>query len=221
MKSLAQCHIERMQAQTSATGKTRADVSHYALLLAKLATDRQRLKAIQSITRKIDVKRTLLPDYEAYVTGALKSAPGVQDEVLITVMVWRIDTGDYVGALTIADYALQQGLTLPDQYERTLATFVTEQIAEAALSVGESFDCTLLTQLAALTEQHDMPDPVRAKLHKALGIVLQANDPQHALMHYRQALALTPRCGVKKEIERLERQLTISSPAGGAEKTTV
>ncbi len=221
MKSPARRHIERMQAQTAATGHTRADVSHYTLMLVKLATDRQRLKAIQSLTRKIDVKRELLPDYEAYVTGALESAPGVQDDVLIMVMVWRIDAGDYVGALAIAEYALQHGLTLPDQYERTLATFVTEQIAEAALSVGESFDFTLLTQLAALTKQHDMPDPVRAKLHKALGIVLQENDPNHALMHYRQALALTPRCGVKKEIERLERRLAMFSPSSGAEKTTV
>ncbi|KAG0311480.1 hypothetical protein BGZ97_011853 [Linnemannia gamsii] len=208
-----------MQAQTAATADTRADVSHYKLMLAKLATDRQRLKTIQSITRKVEVKRELLPDYEAYVTGALESAPGVQDEVLITVMVWRIDAGDYVGALTIAEYALKKGLTLPDPYERTLATFVTEQIAEAALSEGESFDLTLLTQLAALTERHDMPDPVRAKLHKALGMVLQASDPDHALAHYRHALTLAPRCGVKKEIERLERQLTVFPQPSDAEKT--
>lgn len=221
MKSLAQRHFERMQAKTAATGETRADASYYALMLAKLATDRQRLKTILSITRKIDVKRELLPEYEAYVTGALESAQGVQDDVLTTVMVWRIDVGDYSGALTIATYALEHDLTLPNQYERTLATFVTEQIAEAALAVGESFDLSLLTQLASLTEQHDMPDPVQSKLHKALGIVLQANEPDQALTHYRRALALMPRCGVKKEIERLERLLTVSPQLSGAEKTTV
>ncbi len=221
MKSPAQYHLERMQAQTAATGQTRADVSHYALMLAKLATDRQRLKGIQSLTRKIDVKRELLPEYEAYVTGALESAQGVQDDVLTTVMVWRIDIGNYAGALTIAAYALKHGLTLPNQYERTLVTFVTEQIAEAALTVGESFDLALLTELNMLTEQHDMPDPVRAKLHKALGIVLQANQPDQALPHYRRAFELAPRCGVKKDIERLERQLTVSTPPSGAENTTV
>ncbi len=216
MKSLARYHLERMQAKTAATGHTRADVSRYELMLAKLATDRQRLKAIQSITRKIEVKRELLPEYEAYVAGALESAQGVQDDVLTTVMIWRIDTGDYANALTIATYALKHHLTLPDQYERTLATFVTEQIAEAALSVGESFDLALLTQLAKCTEPHDMPDPVRAKLHKALGIVLQANQPEQALNHYRRALDLAPRCGVKKEIERLERLLTVSPQPSGA-----
>lgn len=212
MKSLAQHHLERIQAKTAATGETRADVSHYALMLAKLATDRRRLKAIQSLERKIAVKREILPDYTNYVASVLESEPGVQDDVLTNVMVWCIDAGDYTGALAIANYALKHGLTLPDQYERTLATFVTEQIAEAALTAGACFELAILTKLAELTEAHDMPDPVRAKLHKALGIALQATQPADALTHYRRALSLHERCGVKKEIDRLERELAPVSP---------
>ncbi|WP_255213541.1 phage terminase small subunit, partial [Burkholderia pseudomallei] len=44
-------------------------------------------------------------------------------------MVWRIDAGDFDGALAIAAYALSNGLTLPDQFERSLASLVAEQFA--------------------------------------------------------------------------------------------
>ncbi|MDY8569877.1 phage terminase small subunit, partial [Escherichia coli] len=35
------------------------------------------------------------------------------DDILMTVMLWRLDTGDIAGALEIARYALKYGLTMP------------------------------------------------------------------------------------------------------------
>ena len=82
-----------------------------------------------------------------------------------------------------------------------------------------------------------MPDQVRAKLHKAMGLHLvrtatAADDNPEtvpagaakaaraaALDHLRRALALNDKCGVKKDIERLERELkkaTEAEPAAPA-----
>ena len=59
-----------------------------------------------------------------------------------------------------------------------------------------------------------MPDEVRAKLHKAIGYGLAASDPAKALDHLRRALQLFANVGVKKDIERLERELKNSATGG-------
>jgi hypothetical protein len=227
MRSPAQRHFARvtsaLAAATGEPGQSLAGASRYELMLAKLATDRRRLKEVQSIERKRLVKLEVLPEYADYVAGALEGGRGAQDDVLVTVMVWRIDVGDYAGALQIARYALDHGLTLPDQYERTLATGVAEEVAEAALvalKADKGIDVELLFQTADMTNKHDMPDVVRAKLCKAIGYSLEAY-PSLALPHLRRALELHDKIGVKKDIERLEKALNAamaaaqSTPAGG------
>ncbi|GIX38031.1 MAG: bacteriophage terminase endonuclease subunit [Silanimonas sp.] len=216
--SLAQRHYQRAVAALAAAAapgeSVPAHASAYELMLAQLAEDRRRLKALQSVERKIEAKRQMLPQYEAWVQGVLAGGSGRQDDVLMTVMVWRIDTGDYPGALDIAEYALRHGLTLPDQYQRSTATVVVEEIAEralAALTAGEAFDPQILERAERLTADCDMPDEARAKLHKALGLLYQSTQPAEALRNFRRALALHERVGVKKEIERLERELKNSA----------
>ncbi|WP_035557073.1 phage terminase small subunit [Burkholderia sp. 9120] len=212
MKSPAQRHYERVSAEqaaaSAAQGESLAGASAYELMLAKLAADRRRLKAIQSIERKIDVKRAeLLPEYVDYVAGALRGGRGAQDDVLTTVMIWRVDAGDFAGALDIARYAIAHRMTLPDQYDRPLATAIAEEFAQAALAafkLGDTFDADQLAEVMALTSAADMHDQVRAKLHKALGKALQDSDRAAALDHLRRALQLDERAGVKQDIARLE-----------------
>lgn len=215
MKSPAQRHYERVSAElaaaSAAPGGSLAGASAYELMLAKLATDRRRLKAIQSIERKIDVKRAeLLPEYVDYVAGALSGGRGAQDDVLTTVMIWRVDAGDFAGALDIARYALAHRMTLPDQYDRPLATAIAEEFAQAALAafkLGDTFDAGQLAEVMTLTGSADMHDQVRAKLHKALGKALQESDRTASLDHLRRALQLDERAGVKQDIARLETEL--------------
>jgi hypothetical protein len=210
-------------AATGEPGQSLAGASRYELMLAKLATDRRRLKDVQSIERKRLVKLEVLPEYADYVAGALEGGRGAQDDVLVTVMVWRIDVGDHAGALAIAAYALTHGLTLPDQYERTLATAVAEEFAESALlalKAKQGFQVELLYQVADLTDKHDMPDVVRAKLYKAIGYALDEY-PSLALPYLRRALELHDKIGVKQDITRLEKAVNAaiaaaqSTPAGG------
>ncbi|EIF79593.1 Phage terminase, endonuclease subunit, partial [Burkholderia pseudomallei 354a] len=104
----ARAHFNRVSAARAAAavspGATMKGATAYELMLAKLAADRRALKGIQSIERKVELKRKLLPEYTDYVAGALSGGRGAQDDVLVTVMVWRIDAGDFDGALAIAAY---------------------------------------------------------------------------------------------------------------------
>lgn len=193
----------------------------YELQLIALADAKRALKQVQSIERKAEVKRRVLPQFTPWVDGVLAAGNGGQDDVLMTCMVWRIDVGDYPAALDIAAYALEHRLTLPDQYKRDVATLVAEEMSEraqAALAGGEPVDLPSLRRTCQLTAGRDMPDEVRAKLHKVLGLataagidtVTSAGDRETAaaaLAHLKRAIGLHPRAGVKKEIERLERLL--------------
>lgn len=213
MTSPARRHFLRATAAAAAAQDPAAapqTATAYELMLYQLAEHRRQLKQLQSIDRKVAAKRQFLPDYEPWVEGVLAGNHGGQDDVLVTVMVWRIDVGDLTGALPLIDYALRHGLSMPDQYHRGIAVVAAEEFADYALrqlQATGTADAAPLLQVAELTAAHDMHDEVRAKLHKAIGYALRDSDPAAALAHLNTALQRHDKVGVKKDIERLERQL--------------
>ncbi|MBO7930913.1 terminase endonuclease subunit [Burkholderia pseudomallei] len=215
-------HFQRTVAATAARGTPTSagglrDDSAYTLMLAQLDEHRRALKAVESLERKADLKRQFLPAYDAWVAGVLDGAAGAQDDVLMTIMVWRIDVGDFRGALEIGAYAVRHELALPDQYKRSTPCLLVEEFAEAALRAnraGDPIQVEPLLEIEWLTVVCDMPDEVRAKLHKAIGYGMASSDPAKALDHLRRALQLFANVGVKKDIERLERELKNSASGG-------
>ncbi|WP_454255196.1 phage terminase small subunit [Pseudomonas sp. Marseille-Q8238] len=225
--SLAQRTQQRKRAATAAAAAsgpalTMEGATAYELQLAQLQQDRLRLKQIQSGEGKAELKRTLLPNYAPYVDGVLSAGKGAHDEVLTTLMVWRIDAGDYAGALQVARYVLQHKLPLPDKFERTPGTLIAEEIAEAALKAqkaGGTFDLLTLVEVGNLTKDEDMPDQARAKLYLAVGraflpgINKEAPTPEDlsnleaARNNLARAIELHSTCGGKKDLEGVERLL--------------
>jgi len=214
-----------------------------ASIAMRLQHDLRRLKEIQSIARRIDVKREMLPAYTDWVAGLLDggrtAGAGIAEDVLPTVMVWLIDTGDYARALLLAEHVIAYDVPLPSRYERSAAALIVEEIADAAIRAQTAkapFPLDVLEHVAELTADADMHDQVRAKLHKAIGTELaraaDAIDPakpefaalaQRALDPLRRAVALHDRVGVAGQIKRLERALAppkpTTKPAGTAPAT--
>lgn len=218
--SPAKNHFQRTHAEQrqGSDAPVRADANAYELMLAKLTEDRRRLHDLQSIERRAEVKREILPDYAAWVDGAIEGDHGVQDDVLMTVMVWRIDSGDLAGALQIARYAIKHKLAMPDQYKRSAGCLIAEEFADQAMRLDDISPDVTEQLLAAdeLTAAEDMPDQVRAKLLKAIGYgMAQAGLLQRALDALRRAIGLHDKVGVKKDIERLEREIKNSGDANG------
>jgi len=214
MASPAQRHFMRVSAGKSAAeaavkGRSLEQTNQYEIMLIQLAEDKRRLKEIQSFERKAELKAELLPEYAPYVDGVLESDAGVQDDVLMTLMVWRIDAGDLWGALEIGKYAMAHNLVTPEQYKRDTATLLAEEVADYALNKVLSQKETVNPELVLLTQQatadRDMPDEVRSKLHKAVGVAVADMNRELALTHLNRALELNKNSGVKKLIERIER----------------
>ena len=183
----------------------------YELQLMQLAEHRRTLKGIQSIERKIDAKRPMLAVYKPWIDGLLTADRGGQDDVLVTVMLWHLDTGDLEGAFPMASYVIRHGLSTPDRYERTAATMIAEEVADTAIKQHEAGNGPSYGLLCAYLEQlkgSDMFDQVHAKLHKAVGrAALAEGFKQQAAEHYRRALELHDKVGIKKELEVLEREI--------------
>ena len=224
----AQRHFEKAMAKKSEIENTSGNFekgSAYELIMAKLHSDVLRLKQIQSIELKIKAKKEILPDYQPWIDGVLENGKGAQDVVLMTVLVWHIDVGNYDDAIRIAEYALQHDLVMPDQYSRNLTTVLLDEISEAMLKqkfeTPEAIENALavLKKTAELTESRDAPDQARAKFLKALAQTLLAkigetdltnetkNDAMAAKAYLNRALELDAKSGVKAELKRLEKGL--------------
>lgn len=218
-----QMRVLAEQAALATPNGGQVEGSAYELMQAQLYEHRRTLKAIQSVERKIEAKRTMLADFDAWIDGALAGGQGGQDVVLTSVMVWHLDVGNWTRGLQIAEYVLQHGLALPDQYNRDTATLLIDETSTAALAgtlTGQDA-LVVLARVDQMTAERDAPDQARAKLHKAIGYALMGKTPtfepeittldralaRRAMEQLQRAHQLFGQVGVKKDMERLERRL--------------
>ena len=233
--SLARQHYEQVMAKKSekktADGNLKTG-SAYERMMIQLRNDLQRLKSIQSMERKNQVKEEILPDYQAWINGILEGGKGAQDDVFMTVLVWNIDTGKYDEALQMADYALKHDLAMPDPYKRNLATVLLDDVPSAIVKKMEDTPeaieqaLSILKQTEELTKNHDAPDQARAKLYKTLAKVLIKKtgdgditektrpDAIEARKYLERACELDS-YGVKTELKRLEKRLGLEPATQG------
>lgn len=214
MLSPARKHFQRVTAAKAAGTATPGEQQQgeqYELHAHALYEARRTLKAIKSIQAKIDKKRELLPDYMPYINGVLSEGKGAKDDVLMTLMVWCIDVGDYEKALEIGAYAVNHNIETPDQYDRDTISILAEEIAEGVKASlekeGADADglANVMARAVAIVGDADMHDQIKAKVHKSYGYALRAaEDAESALEQLKQALALNEHVGVKQDIKQLE-----------------
>lgn len=217
MLTPAQKHFQKVMAERHGKTDEQSDTARTAheQIMHRLRMDQSALKRVQSDQAKAAMKRQLLPHYEGWIEGTLDGDSGRQDEVIVTLMVWAIDAGDYALAARIGRYVVTHGLLMPDRFNRTAATVLVDEICDPILVQVKADDATdvtpylaVLDDVADFTSDSDMPDVVRAKLCKVRAFALRNSTTEEqgtALELLRQALTLDAGAGVKKEIERLAR----------------
>jgi hypothetical protein len=230
--SLARAHRDRALAEASAIEQhavapaieTGTDAERAAAQMNMLLqVDLRRLRDIKSIEKKIETKHELLPRYAAWVEGLVAADVAVEEDVLPTIMIWRIDTGDFAGAMVLVEHVLAHNLPLPARYERSAPDLIVEEIATAALKAQQAngvFDFEILAHIDMLTAERDMHDQIRAKLKKAIAVEQMrgalndtgdaiANAPlaRLALETLGRARALDQRVGVTDRIKKLTKLL--------------
>ena len=231
MLTPAQRHFQKVMAERRGQADEESDIQRTAheQILHRLRMDLSRLSGVQSEETKAEMKKSMLPEYEGWIEGTLDGDSGRQDEVITRLMVWAIDCRDYALALRLGRYVVRHGLTLPDNFNRTAATFLTEEMSKPLLTLAAadadadlSSGVAVLDEVAEIVADSDMPDVVRAKLCKARGLARRgATDitaKAEALALFREALTRNPNAGVKKEIATLAREVKkLSADSGTGE----
>ncbi|MBW8247189.1 phage terminase small subunit [Enterobacter hormaechei] len=231
MLTPAQRHFQRVMAERRGQADEESDIQRTAheQILHRLRMDLSRLSGVQSEETKAEMKKSMLPEYEGWIEGTLDGDSGRQDEVITRLMVWAIDCRDYALALRLGRYVVRHGLTLPDNFNRTAATFLTEEMSKPLLTLAAadadadlSSGIAVLDEVAGIVADSDMPDVVRAKLCKARALARRgATDitaKAEALALFREALTRNPNAGVKKEIATLAREVKkLSADSGTGE----
>ena len=228
MLTPAQRHFQKVMAERRGQADEESDIQRTAheQILHRLRMDLSRLSCVQSEETKAEMKKSMLPEYEGWIEGTLDGDSGRQDEVITRLMVWAIDCRDYVLVMKLGRYVVRHGLTLPDNFNRTAATFLTEEMSKPLLTLAAadadadlSSGIAVLDEVADIVADSDMPDVVRAKLCKARALARRgATDittKAEALALFREALTRNPNAGVKKEIATLAREVKKLSADGG------
>lgn len=208
----------------------------YAALRVLLHDNLRTLSDIASHEARVPVKVEMARAFAPWIDGVL-SAEGqaAQDEILVVNLVWSIDYRDFDYALRLAGHAIRHGLAMPQGFTRTPACYLAEEVATIANAEFDAVNLDHLLAVQQLVDGHDMHDAVRAKLLKAIGRRYAQRaaqfDPaadnapaggkaayvQTALEALNRALQLDSNVGVKKDIERLEREAKKLAPDGGQE----
>ncbi|RUO28176.1 phage terminase small subunit [Aliidiomarina sanyensis] len=212
MKNLARANRQRklaaLEGAVNPADQNKA-MNNYELMLKLLHEHKRRLKTVQSSERKAEVKAQFIPEYRDYLAGVIHAGTGQQNDVLTTVMLWCIDAGEYNQGLDLAEYVLTHEIDMPDQYERTAPTLVTEEVANQALKFIDSETPVAIEHLERVSNmvaELDIYDQVRAKLMKAMGITYgKGGDNERAIAHLKKALELDEKSGVKKLIQEFEK----------------
>ena len=234
MLTPAQRHFQKVMAERRGQSDEESDIQRTAheQILHRLRMDLSRLSGVQSEETKAEMKKSMLPEYEGWIEGTLDGDSGRQDEVITRLMVWAIDCRDYALALRLGRYVVRHGLTLPDNFNRTAATFLTGEMSKPLLTLAAaeadaelSSGIAVLDEVAGIVADSDMPDVVRAKLCKARALARRgATDittKAEALALFREALTRNPNAGVKKEIATLAREVKkLSADSGTGEGDT-
>ena len=175
----------------------------------KFWNDDQHLSNIQSISHKTELKKEFLPFYVPWIEGTIAEGVGSQDDMLVKLMVWCLDTHDFKTATDIAEYALLNDFVMPEPFTRDVATVFVEQLADELLILKKDTDTAVYADLIQRaidsTTSQDMPDQVRAKLYRVLGDSLKDAKPEDAIHAYEIAIKLDDKVGCKKDLTQLEK----------------
>ncbi len=171
----------------------------------KFFNDWEQLANIQSLEAKTAEKREILPNYLPWIEGTLASGVGTQNDMLLKLMVWCLDVHDFVTATKIAQFALLNNMVMPEPFSRTVACIYAEQMANEGLkNIDNIADyAEIYGQAVELTNSHDMPDEVRAKLYRAWGDSLKNTHTEDAILAYKRAISLDDKVGCKQDLKNL------------------
>ncbi len=213
--SPAQRHRANVEAAKATTGEEPpVNQQYYRAFHYKMNADLERINRVPSGLDRNKLKRELLPEYADFLEPLLQSGnTGKNNDVFAWLLIWNVDTAQYEQALQLLTVALANDLKPPRLFTaRRLPEIVVEDMANAIIPLDEPQQHSgVLLELEEKTRQRSMPDYIRAKLLKALGMSFIQQDSAKALEWLKQSQTYNPKGGVKAHIKRIEKRMELAA----------
>ena len=186
------------------------------LMLVALEADLVRLREIQSHQRRNEVKKAeLLPRYRAYLVELVASLQPRTPAIIVRNLIWAMDTGDIVWAMTLGKFAVAHNLPTPDGFRRDIRNLFVGDMATLAIQHADAdpaFQAGFIRSLDMEARRWDLIDEVRADLCKASAQAHERLGDNGAALHlYQKADLLNARTRVKRDIARVKKKLEHSN----------
>lgn len=185
---------------------------HLKLMEAGLEADLLRISEINSRELRRQLKlNELLPRYEEYVQQYRDSGLSFPNSVLVYVLIWLFDTAQFEKGVELADFAMSQGQTLPERFNRDIPTFVADEViewAEAEERAGRSPEPYVTDLLPRVDGEWKLFERIPARYHRLLGLLAMARkDWAEAVTRLERAELLYPEIRVETRLKGARKAL--------------
>ncbi|MBL4755855.1 MAG: hypothetical protein JKY52_19955 [Flavobacteriales bacterium] len=171
-------------------------------------------------SEKRELKKAFIPQYIEFIKGYIKNGENYLNLVLVTIIIWLLDTEDFESALELAMVAVEQDQPMPERFKRDLATVVAETVFDWAneqyrlkQSAYPYFE--QITQILATDAWHVEQIIVHNKIYKLAAMFAERDgDDETALEWYDKCIDVNPeRHGIaKKRAKVIERMAETNTP---------
>ncbi|OOF38845.1 terminase [Rodentibacter rarus] len=204
----------------------------YAVLEIACKNDVNAVRAFPTRAEKNDYKRNrFLPKWLPFVDKYFEQGSIYQNDYLVYCIVYLFDIGDFDRALSLAEKAIEQNQSMPEDWRSTLPNFVADQIynwTDKTAAAGQSVEPYFSQTFKNVATRWQLHEIVTAKWLKLAAALLLRNkkgevqasgidDPEIlvlAIQLCNRAFQLNPKSGVKSMIERCAMRLNALTKSG-------
>jgi len=107
------------------------DINLFEQLQAAMQTDVARIKGINKLDDKQEMKRKLLPNYLPFVNNYIAEEHDYPCDIAVQVMIWLFDVCDIENALKVGIYLVNKTPSImPTRFNRDLPSFIIDETYE-------------------------------------------------------------------------------------------
>lgn len=196
--SPAQRHNQRLIAQQQLKQRLAIEtMESLHIQIQALNQDVAYLQGLPTIADRIAYKRDeLLPRWKPTVEAYLDGGNNYPNPVFAWYVVWLFDAGDLDEALRLADIAIEQQQSTPDNIKSRFPVFVADTVmawAENTAGAGESIEPYFSQVFEKVASHWRLHEEITAKWFKFAGLMLLRDDNGQ------------PRASAVEDVETLEK----------------
>jgi hypothetical protein len=182
-----------------------------------VTADYERIKNLVDEKQKLTEKQSALKRYREYLAEYMAEGLTHDNTVLTYCLLWAMDCEEWDWAFELYNYS--NANNLESATKRSHIDLLAEGVFKFADAAFKNEDVDALAACRfveiyplAFSDNYNIDNKFRRQICRLMGLILEAKEPEKALMAFKKAHEIDPLAGVKGKIAALEKQLTEQPP---------